>query len=88
MTLTERERRIVELTKRLVGSRIEKLPQGFMSCGFLWGYVTIRRAQKNGKVRTFDVKTCFGSYTPASWTDAENAARTVADVHITHVNMD
>lgn len=88
MTLTDRENRIVALTKSLVGSRIEKLPQGFMTCAFLWGVVTIRRAQKNGKVREVAVKTCFGSFTPANWTEAMKAADGIEGVRLTHFNMD
>jgi hypothetical protein len=88
MTLTDRENRIIQLTKALVGGRIEKLPQGMMTCGFLWGYVEIRRALKNGKVKTFEVKTCFGSFTPADWNDAMKAADGLPGVRLTHVNMD
>jgi hypothetical protein len=88
MTLTDRENRIVDLTRTLVRGRINKLPQGFMTCGFLWGVITIRRAQKNGKIRTFSVKTCFGSFTPENWDDAMKAAEGIPGVRLTHYNMD
>ena len=88
MKLTERELRIVTLTRALVNAKVNALPQGMMNIGYLWGNITIRRAQKNGKLRTFDVKTCFGSFSPFCWGDAMKAAGTVADVHPTHVNMD
>jgi len=90
MNLTDRELRIVELTKALVGRRVEKLPghQAGFNWGFLWGYVEIRRAQKNGKVREFSVKKCFGNFCPASWADAMAAASTVEGVGGLYYNMD
>jgi len=88
MNLNPVEKSIIELTKKMATSRVRALPEGFMNCGFLWGYVRIRRAQKNGKVRTFDIKTLLCSASPASWSDAEAAALAIPGVVSTFYNMD
>lgn len=89
MTLNETEKRIIELTKRLVRMQVQKVPEAPFCCGFLWGYVTIRRAQKNGKIRQFNVRTLFGgSMDPSNWNEAIKLAEQVKDVGGLYVNMD
>jgi hypothetical protein len=90
MKLNEREERILELTKRMVERILDTLPRFDFGHGFLWGYVTIRRAQKNGKVREFKVKTILACSTPiADWDAAQRLIEEmVPGVSGTWVNMD
>lgn len=90
MKLNEREERILELTRQLVERILNTLPRFYFGHGFLWGYVTIRRAQKNGKVREFKVKMILaGSMPIADWPAAQRLIEeTVPGVSGTWVNMD
>lgn len=88
MTLTDREKRIIALTKQLVQKKVSKLPGHMFGHGYLWGYVQIRRAQKNGKVKEFNVKTLLASVCAASFNDAEAAALSVPGVSCVHINAD
>ena len=61
--------------------------KGF-SFGFVWGTVSMTHTYKNGKVKNYAVKVCFGSHNPASWDKALAAAARVPGVSSLYVNMD
>jgi hypothetical protein len=88
MTLNETEKRIVELTKQLVMTKVERLPEHPLGHAYLWANITLRRAQKNGKVKTFVVKTCLGGICCADLVEAVRLAQSVPDVNHVYYNLD
>ena len=88
MTLNPTEQRIIDLTSSLVKMKVRSLPEHPFGHGFLWGNITIRRAQKNGVVKTFKVKTCFGGVCVADSMEAVRLAETVPDVSGVWFNWD
>lgn len=88
MTLNDKELRLIQLTKRLVMMKVEKLPPFALGHGFLWGNITFRRRLKNGSLKTICVKTCIGSVCVNDFAEAERLARTVDGVSGVFINID
>lgn len=88
MTLNETEKRIVELTKQLVMTKVSRLPEHPFGHAYLWADITLRRAQKNGKVKTFAVRCCLGGICVANLNEAVRLAQSVPDVNNVYYNLD
>ena len=88
MTLNETETKILALTKRLVMAKVDKLPRYPFGHAFLWGDVTFRRAQKNGKVKVFVKRVCLGGICVDDLNKATVLAEEVADVSCVTYNLD
>ena len=90
MKLNANEKKIVALTKSLADCALNNRPMhsvGF-NWGFLWGRVIINRRQKNGKVKTFQVKVLLTSGCPDSWSEVQTAVEAIPGVSGTYVNLD
>lgn len=87
MKLNDTETRIVALTKQLVMTQVSKLQPYDLGHGYLWGYITLRRAQKNGKVREFTVKTLLGGFCALDHREVIRIAER-AGVETPYINID
>jgi hypothetical protein len=88
MKLNPREKRIMDITKSLANRAMTTQPDGNWNWGFLWAVIEINRRQKNGKLRTFRVKTLLTSGCPKSWNDVQDVVEKIPGVASTFVNMD
>ena len=88
MTLNDREKRILSLTKALVNRGVNELPPYALGHGFLWGRVTFNRRLKNGKLKTFAVKVLFGGICVNDFNKAVEIAESVPGVSGCYVNLD
>jgi len=91
MKLNDKETQMVSLYKRLTQSIIcaqPMHPTGF-NHGFLWAHIEFNRRQKNGKVKTFRIKTLLtGCTCPNDWAAVQRDVEALPGVVHTHVNMD
>ena len=88
MTLNETEKKILRITKHLVMTKVGKLPGHPFGHAYLWGSVTFRRAQKNGKVKVFRIRCLLGGICVADLNEAVRLATEVPDVDGVYYNMD
>jgi len=86
--LTDREEKIITLTKSLVMNSLKDMEPYALGHGFLWGYVTINRRQKNGKLKTFKVKTLFGGICLFDHKEAKRRANSIPGVSSCWINLD